>query len=203
MMAPKGYQLILGPADVVRGHNDVYVGIIRLMLNAILFVHATEVQYSEAAEASKFPQEECSKTLKKALIRSVQRLGEKLNLNFESVIYLMHQIIHNLGCRYTPKWGEEAMPKFTTPEQRGDFEAWLVAECIKPVTKDTDAVITSVRNEVSSSLVVRKWSKRFEGDVDLKSDEGRRFEKEHLINVFLPFRLLTLSIFKEAFLQTK
>ena len=43
--------------------------------------------------------------------------------------------------------------------------------------------------------------KRFSEQMDLQTDDGRDFVRNYLPNIFLPFRLLTLSTFKEFLLK--
>ena len=201
-LAPKGYVMVEGVDEVVRGLNEIYIEIVRWMINAILFVHGSELQTSTAGKFMRLSKDEVIKKLKKMLNKSFKRLGLKLNLSFESVTYLMHQIIHNFYMRFHRKWADAPIPRFTEPKMRLDFETWLVQECIQPVTQNTMEVIVSVRQKVTTSLVVLKWSKCFEERMDLASTEGREFASEYLPNIFLPFRLLTLSTFKEMFLQS-
>eukprot|EP01084_Bolivina_argentea_P120490 213588_1 len=54
ILAPKGYVIIEGPDDAVRGLNEIEVHIIRWMNNAILYIHSSETTFSKADEFTKF-----------------------------------------------------------------------------------------------------------------------------------------------------
>ena len=60
---------------------------------------------------------------------------------------------------------------------------------------------TLIDETASDSMMMSRWEKRFGEQVDLNSPDGREFAREYLPNIFLPFRLLTLSMFKEKFLE--
>ena len=200
-LAPKGYVMTESADEVIREMNEISVVIIRWMNHAALFVHGTETQLSKAAQLMQIRPDEVTKSARTQLMKGMRKLQSKLDLSFESVMYLMHQIIHNVQSKFTEQWGADGIPKVEDPKLRKDLERWLVNECIRPVIQDTTTMIGSVREKVSSSVTVLKWAKRFEGRVDLKSDQGKAFARDYLPNIFLPFRLLTLSTFKEKFLE--
>eukprot|EP01084_Bolivina_argentea_P068756 125156_1 len=137
------------------------------------------------------------------LMKCIRSLGSKLNLSFESIIYVMHSIIHNFYILFNKQFGNKGLPKLRSPKIRKEFENWLVKQCIKPCILNVNNTISIVRGKVSKSLVVLKWAKRFGEQLDLESDEGREFMINYLPNIFLPFRVLTLSTFKEKLLTDK
>ena len=200
-LAPKGYVMTESTDEVIREMDAISVVVIRWMNHAALFVHGTEAQMSKAAHLMQVRPDEVTKTARTQLMKGMRKLQSKLDLSFESVMYLMHQIIHNVHSKFTAQWGADGIPKVEDPKLRKDLERWLVNECIRPVIQNATAMIGSVREKVSTSVTVLKWAKRFEGRVDLRSNDGKTFAKDYLPNIFLPFRLLTLSTFKEKFLE--
>eukprot|EP01084_Bolivina_argentea_P068757 125158_1 len=137
------------------------------------------------------------------LMKCIRSLGSKLNLSFESVTYLMHSITHNVYTLFNKQYGNKGLPKLKQPKIRREFENWLVKQCIKPCILNVDKTLCIVREKVSKSRLILKWAKRFGERLDLESDDGREFMINYLPNIFLPFRILTLSTFKERLLSDK
>eukprot|EP01084_Bolivina_argentea_P068755 125155_1 len=136
------------------------------------------------------------------LMKCIRSLGSKLNLSFESVIYVMHSIIHNFYLLFAQKYGIKGLPKLKQPKIRREFENWLVKQCIKPCILNVNKTVSTVWEKVQSGVVL-KWNKRFREQLDLESEDGREFMINYLPNIFLPFRVLTLSTFKEKLLTDK
>eukprot|EP01083_Nonionella_stella_P109055 317559_1 len=74
-LAPKGYVIIEGTDDVVRGLNETSVRIVRFFNNAVLLMHATESETSKAHDFTRINQNEINKKLKILVTKCIKSLG--------------------------------------------------------------------------------------------------------------------------------
>eukprot|EP01084_Bolivina_argentea_P217253 368907_1 len=101
-LAPKGYVLTEGTNEQCRGLNEICVCIVRLMVNAILFVHSSGTNTSEAFVDQTVPKEEVTSKLK-MIVTSYITLKQKLCLSFDHVMCLMHGIIDEFQKKFPKK----------------------------------------------------------------------------------------------------
>ena len=218
-LSPKGYIYIDSHDDKCRELSNLNVRIVRLIVNLILLTHCSEHETSDCKEFTQLggTDERVFNSLKKLCKRYISEIGKQLgNLSYESVIYLMHAIIHRLHVKsieyetqLKSKSEKRPVPLFNMRKglstgTRKEFEAYLVRDCIDPVINNIQATLSEIHLKISADRIVTTWAPRMNETLNTHDEKqegaGFEFARKYLVNLYLPIETLNVSTLVELIL---
>ncbi|ETO17034.1 hypothetical protein RFI_20299, partial [Reticulomyxa filosa] len=230
-MAPQGYVITEGVDDICRMFDEVSVRVARLFVNLILLIHHSCYKTSDVKQflqknnfffffsdlktliiiiIIKKKKKRFTKlkgenaVVMKKLLQMTESYINKIaaavgHLSIESCVLLLHRIVHEYYLTYEEVYlgGLDDL----SIVGREDFENYLIQSCIGPVLGNHENVIRETRNWTLLDPVCSYWSKRVEEDINMNSEEGKIFVEKYRPDLFLPYRIVTLSEFRTFVLQ--
>ncbi|ETO13658.1 hypothetical protein RFI_23710 [Reticulomyxa filosa] len=138
------------------------------------------------------------------LLKIVQRYIEKIGasigaLSIESTLILVHGIIHRFYLSFEARHKDGFVD--LSMAGRRVFEKYLIDECIDPVIKNHEQCIREIRAQTVMDPETKFWGQRVEEDMKPESEDFKEFQEAYLPNVYLPFRVITLSEFRQFLKQ--
>ncbi|ETN98933.1 hypothetical protein RFI_38554, partial [Reticulomyxa filosa] len=140
-------------------------------------------------------------TKKKKIIKKIIRFTKLGKANAEvmnKLFKIVQRYLEKIGAMIGESY-EGTL--FLSIQGRRDFEKYLVEECIDPVIQNKVTFIRLVRAQTVSQGECEYWGKRVEEDMKLDSDEFKQFQETYLPNVYLPYRIVTLTEFRQFVFQ--
>ncbi|ETO14828.1 hypothetical protein RFI_22540, partial [Reticulomyxa filosa] len=129
----------------------------------------------------------------------LEKIATMIGESFEGTLLLLHYMIHYIYLTFETRLPNGFLD--LSLQGRRNFEKYLLEECIDPVIQNKDYCIRVVRAQTVSQEECRYWGKRVEEDMKLDSDEFKQFRETYLPNVYLPYRIVTLTEFRQFVLQ--
>ncbi|ETO30662.1 hypothetical protein RFI_06457 [Reticulomyxa filosa] len=203
LMAPQGYVILEGAVDdKCRRFNETSIRIARLFVNLILLIHHTNAERSDCLQFTKLGKSntEVMNKLFKIVQRYLEKIATMIGESFEGTLLLLHYMIHCIYMKFETRFPNGFLD--LSLQGRQNFEKYLLEECIDPVIQNKDVMIRLVRAQTVSQEECRYWGKRVEEDMKPDSDEFKQFRETYLPNVYLPYRIVTLTEFRHFVFQS-
>ncbi|ETO23675.1 hypothetical protein RFI_13505 [Reticulomyxa filosa] len=203
LFEPKGYVIVdYSPEHTCRMLDQTSLCIVRLLVHLTLLMHACDEERSDAVSFTRLGKKDDEVRAK--LFQLIQRDLSVCSVNIggssiENTILLIHGIIHRFYVTY-PHESPQTYNQLSST-QRGLFENYFMNKCIRPVIDNYQFSIRDIRALVATDPCCRHWAERVEENMKPGSDTFKTFEEMYQPSSFLPFRMTTLSEFRNFVLS--